>query len=133
MEYLHCLCDNIIINHCCVYNTFYAYVINLRIVIGVLSFVIFFIIKCNTFIFTMYLNILLFLFILSCFASLRANVSHGVAKEGKMTWEKNMHRFIYKVEDCNAYYSTKCLFVKHLCQEHGLSMELGKPRHPSTQ
>ncbi len=114
MEYLHCLCDNIIINHCCVYNTFFAYVINLRIVIGVLSFVIFFIIKCNTFIFTMYLNILLFLFILSCFASLRANVSHGVAKEGKMTWEKNMHRFICNVEDCNACYSTKCLFVKHL-------------------
>jgi hypothetical protein len=70
MEYLHCLCDNIIINHCFVHNTFFAYVITLRIVIGVLSFVISFIIKCNTFIFY------------NVFKHL------GVAKQGKMTWEK---------------------------------------------
>jgi hypothetical protein len=80
----------------------------------------------------MYLNILLFSFILSCFASLRENVSHGVTKEGKTTWEKIRHRFICKVKACYASYSTKYLFVKHLSQEHSLSMELGKPKHPST-
>jgi hypothetical protein len=44
-----------------------------------------------------------------------------------MTWEKDGHRFICKVEACNAFYSTK-----HLHQEHDLSIELRKLKHPST-
>ncbi len=133
MEYLNCLCDNIIINHCCVYNTFFAHVITLRIVIGVLSFVWSFIIKCNTFIFYNVFKHLVISLIHFFFLNLGANVSHGIAKEGKMIWEENRHKFICKVEVCNASYSTKYLFAKYLCQEHGLSMESGKPRHPSTQ
>jgi hypothetical protein len=44
-----------------------------------------------------YLNILIFLYVVG----LGANVLHGVAKEG-MIWEKDGHRFICKVETCNA-------------------------------
>jgi hypothetical protein len=31
-----------------------------------------------------------------------------------VTWDKDGHRFIGKVEACNACYLTKHLFVKHL-------------------
>jgi hypothetical protein len=53
-------------------------------------------------------------------------VLHGVAKEG-MTWEKDGHRIICKVETCNASYS-----MKYLHQKHNFSTELRKFRHPST-
>jgi hypothetical protein len=54
-------------------------------------------------------------------------VLHGVAKEG-MTWEKDGHRFICKVETCNASYS-----AKYLHQEHNFFMKLRKPRCPFTE
>jgi hypothetical protein len=56
---------------------------------------------CNTF--NAYIKtLLIFSFVLFCFVSLRTNVLHGVAKEGMgMTWEKDGHRFIYKVEVSN--------------------------------
>jgi hypothetical protein len=47
-------------------------------------------------------TLLIFSLVLLCFVNLRTNVLHGVAKEGMgMTWEKDVHRFIYKVEVCN--------------------------------
>jgi hypothetical protein len=79
MQYPHYLCDNIIINHFCICNTFIAYVISLRIVSGVHAIPSSFII---------YLNILIVCLVFLCFVSLGANVPHGVAKEG-VTWEKD--------------------------------------------
>jgi hypothetical protein len=73
-----------------------------------------FIIKCIIFIFYhLYLTILSFSLVFFCFASSRANVSHGVAKEG-LTWAKDGHRFICKVETYNTSYFAKYLLVKHL-------------------
>jgi hypothetical protein len=31
-----------------------------------------------------------------------------------MTWKKNAHRWVCKVQACNAFYLTKYLLVKHL-------------------
>jgi hypothetical protein len=90
-----------------------------------------FIIKCIIFIFyNLYLTILNFSLVL-CFGGSRANVSHGVAKEG-LTWAKDGHRFIYKVQICNTFYLAKYLLVKHLQWKHNISTKLGKPKHPST-
>jgi hypothetical protein len=70
---------------------------------------------------------LIFSLVLFCFVGLGANVLNGVAKEG-MTREINGHRFICKVETCNAFYS-----AKYLHQKHKFSTKLGKPRCPFTQ
>jgi len=90
-----------------------------------------FIIKCIIFIFyNLYLTILNFSLIL-CFGGSRANVSYGVAKEG-LTWAKDGHRFICKVQICNTFYLAKHLLVKHLQWKHNISTKLRKPKHPST-
>jgi hypothetical protein len=73
-----------------------------------------------------------FSLVLICFVGSKANVFHGVAKEG-LTWEKDGHRFICKVETCNTSYSAKYLLVKHLQWKHDISTKLGKPRHLSTR
>jgi len=57
----------------------------------------------------------------------RQNGSHGVTKEG-VTWEKDAHRWVYKVQVCNASYLAKYLLVKHFCQKHNFSIKSGKPR-----
>jgi hypothetical protein len=61
------------------------------------------------------------------FCLFRGKCVAWATKEG-MTWEKDGHRFICKVETCNAFYSTR-----HLHLEHNLSMELRKLKHPSIQ
>ncbi len=55
---------------------------------------------------------------------------HGVAKEG-MTSEKDEHKFICKVETCNAVYLAKYLFLNHLHQKHGFPTIPGKLKCPS--
>jgi hypothetical protein len=72
-------------------------------------------------------NILIFSLVLFCFVELGANVLHAVAKEA-MTWEKDGHRIISKVETCDASYS-----MKYLHRKHNFSMKLKKLKHPSTR
>jgi hypothetical protein len=80
MQYPHYLCDNIIIDHFCICNTFIAYVITLRVVSGVhvIPLILFYNLS----------NTLIVSLVFLCFAGLGANVSLGVVKE-VMTWEKD--------------------------------------------
>jgi len=67
MQYLHCICNNLKSSHWCACNT-------------LISFMVFFIIKCNTFIFynlCKYLDVSL---VLLCFVGLGANVLHGLPR-----------------------------------------------------
>ncbi len=92
MQYFHCLCNNIKSSHLCACNI-------------VISFVMYFIIKCNNLVFYDSSKYFDFSPFFLCVVGLGVNVLHGVAKEG-MTWEKDGRRFIYKVETCNASYLT---------------------------
>jgi hypothetical protein len=59
------------------------------------------------------------------FASLKANVSHGVVKVG-MTWEKGGLELFAKLK-------LEMHFIQRLHQEHDLSMKPRKLGRPSTQ
>ncbi len=112
MQYTPCICNNLKSSHWCSCNT-------------LISFVVSFIMKCNTFVFYNLSNYLdLFFLNLLCFVGLGANVLHGLPRKAWL--ERKMGIGFCKVETCNALYSTKYLHWKH-----GLSMELGKPKCPS--
>ncbi len=117
MQYLHCLRNNLKSSHWYECNSFS-------------SFVILFIIKFNTLVFHNLSKHLIFSLVFLYFIGLKANASHGVAKEG-LTLEKDEHRFICKVKTCNAFYLTKYLLLNHLHQKHSLSTIPGKLKHPS--
>jgi hypothetical protein len=63
---------------------------------------------------------MIFSLVFPYFVVSKANGSHGVTKEG-VTWEKDAHRWVCKVQVCNASYLAKYLLVKHFCQNHNLS------------
>ncbi len=48
-------------------------------------------------------------------------------------WEKDGPKFVYRIDGCNASYTTKYNLVRHLGACHNVTMELGKHGHPSTQ
>lgn len=115
MQYLHYLCDNIIINHFCIYNTFIAYVMTLRVLSGVhvIPSILFYNLSKHFDCFPCF------------FADLKANVSHGVVKVG-MTWEKDGIGLFAKLK-------IEMHFIQRVHQEHDLSMKPRKLGRPSTQ
>jgi hypothetical protein len=66
------------------------------------------------------------------FVVLEANVLHAIAKEG-ITLEKDEHRFICKMETCNAFCLAKYLLLSNLHQKHDLSTILRKLKHLARQ
>jgi len=152
MQYLQCVCKNLInsyyyvcntliffvttllvVIYCCVCNTFIAYVITLKVVIGVhvipLVPLWYFSSSLIPLYFIIYLNIFIFPLVFLYFVGSRANVLHGVDKEG-MILEKDEHRFICKVETCNAFYLAKYLLLNHSHQKHSLSTIPRKFKYP---
>jgi hypothetical protein len=47
-------------------------------------------------------------------------------------WARDGPKFAYKVDGCDAFYTTKYNLVQHLWAQHNVVVELGKPEHPST-
>ncbi len=54
-----------------------------------------------------------------------------VAIEG-VHWAKDGPKFVCKLDGCGASYTTEYNLVRHLQACHNVTMELGKPGHPST-
>ncbi len=47
-------------------------------------------------------------------------------------WVRDGPKFVCRVDGCDASYIVKYNFVRHLRACHNVTMELGKPEHPST-
>jgi len=59
-------------------------------------------------------------------------ISNVVAIEG-VHWAKDGPKFSYNIDGCDASYMAKYNLVQHLWACHNVTMELSKPRCPSTQ
>ncbi len=55
-----------------------------------------------------------------------------VAIEG-VHWAKDGPKFACNVNGCDASYTIKYNLVRHLWARHNVTMELGKPKHPSSR
>jgi hypothetical protein len=47
-------------------------------------------------------------------------------------WAKDVPKFVFMVDGCDASYIAKYNLVWHLSAHHNVTMELGKPKCPST-
>ncbi len=47
-------------------------------------------------------------------------------------WARDGPKFACKVDECDASYTSKYNLIQHLWVRHNVTMELGKPKCPST-